>query len=89
MSACVCEALPGCSDCAFVPYCGACPVHHLATQGDPIGHRPTSDFCKKHTALFQLLFRTLGKRDPEVMKVLLAWITHRSPASIPHIGYLE
>jgi radical SAM protein with 4Fe4S-binding SPASM domain len=26
------ESLPGCSDCAFQPYCGADPVHNHATQ---------------------------------------------------------
>lgn len=27
------ETLPGCSDCAFVPYCGSDPTFHWATQG--------------------------------------------------------
>src|SRR5205085_12143135 len=35
------EVMPGCSECAFVPFCGADPVFHWATQGDLMGHRPT------------------------------------------------
>jgi radical SAM protein with 4Fe4S-binding SPASM domain len=43
------QSLPGCSDCAFQPYCGSDPIYHHATQGDMVGHRPTSGFCaRKH-----------------------------------------
>lgn len=48
----VAEALTGCSDCAFVPLCGADPIDHYARQGDTIGHRPTSDFCRRQTGMF-------------------------------------
>lgn len=33
------EGVPMCSDCAFLPYCGADPVFHRATQGDIVGHK--------------------------------------------------
>lgn len=39
------EGLPGCSDCAFQPWCGSDPIFHHATQGDVVGHRPTSAFA--------------------------------------------
>ncbi len=42
------QSLPGCSDCAFQPYCGSDPVFNHATQGDIFGHRPTSDFCRRN-----------------------------------------
>src|SRR5262249_17427679 len=45
------EVMPGCSECAFVPYCGADPVFNWATQGDLIGHRPTSAFCTRHMGM--------------------------------------
>ena len=47
------ETMPGCSECAFAPFCGSDPVLNWATQGDPIGHRPTSAFCAKQMAIFQ------------------------------------
>jgi His-Xaa-Ser system radical SAM maturase HxsB len=81
------EQLPGCKDCAFVPYCGADPVFHAATQNDPVGHRPTSEFCHRHTGLFQLMFEHLARRDPSTMRVFLSWLRRKSFAEIPHAGY--
>jgi His-Xaa-Ser system radical SAM maturase HxsB len=69
----VAETLPGCRDCAFVPYCGADPVHHATTQGDPIGDRSTSEFCAKHLGLFHILFRHIAEGDPETMRTFTAW----------------
>lgn len=88
LSAGVAESLPGCSDCAFLPYCGADPVYAVATQGDPVGHRPTSGFCTKQTGMFHLLFRLLHDRDPDVLKVFLGWITRRAAHTIAHPGFL-
>lgn len=71
------EALPGCRECAFQPYCGADPVVHHATQGDAFGHRPTSVFCQKHMGLFRFLFERLRGADPETMRIFWSWITDR------------
>lgn len=68
------EALPGCSDCVYLPYCGADPVRHYRTQGDLIGHRPTSTFCKQKKAVFEILFTLLGDSSPETLNVLLSWL---------------
>jgi len=84
----VAEQLPGCSECAFVPFCGADPVFHVATQGDPVGHRPTSEFCHRHTGLFRILFEYLAKRDPDTMRVFLSWMGRRPLTEVPHAGYL-
>lgn len=81
------ETLPVCSDCAFVSYCGADPVFHVATQNDPIGHRPTSEFCQRHTGLFHILFEFLAAQDPDVLRVFLSWMTRRSVAELSHPGY--
>src|SRR5262249_61677577 len=69
------ETLPGCSDCAFVPYCGADPVFHWATQGDPIGHRPTSAFCQKHMGAFRHLFDLLKNGDAFTRRLFASWAT--------------
>lgn len=73
----VAEDLPGCRDCAFLPYCGSDPVHHHATQGDVRADRLTSDFCRRHTDLFQLLFGMLLDGPPDTQEVLTRWGTQR------------
>lgn len=73
----VAEALPGCSDCVYVPYCGADPIRHYRTQNDLVGHRPTSSFCGKQKAAFKILFNLLDTADEEMMNILLGWIVPR------------
>ncbi|RYY02290.1 MAG: His-Xaa-Ser system radical SAM maturase HxsB [Gammaproteobacteria bacterium] len=68
-------ATPGCDDCAYQPYCGSDPLHHLATQGDSIGHKASSFFCQYQTAMFDLLF-TLWETDTNARKVFQEWLTH-------------
>ena len=77
-SAGVAETLPGCSDCPYVPYCGADPVRHYATQKDLIGKRSTSTFCQKYRGIFDYLFRRLGENDAQFEEVLWSWIGERT-----------
>lgn len=58
------ECLPMCADCVFQPYCGADPVRNYSEQGDVVGHRPTSDMCKKNKYIMHYLFELLKKNDP-------------------------
>jgi len=74
----VVESLPGCSDCALQMYCGADPVFHYATQGDLVGHRPTSLFCRRNMAIIRHLFSLLATEDPELYRIFFAWIRERS-----------
>jgi uncharacterized protein len=67
------EGVPGCTDCPFVPYCGADPVFHQATHGDPVGHKAFSAFCERQTALLKLLIAILDK-DAAARDVLLGWV---------------
>lgn len=82
----VAETLPGCSTCAFVPYCGADPVHHATVQGDPAADRLSSEFCAKHMGLFQILFRHIAEGDPETMRTFTSWALRRPRAEV---GLLE
>ena len=68
------ETLAGCTDCAYVPYCGADPVRHYATQGDAYGNRTTSDFCKKNKAILDLIFEKIFSEDPIVMAIFWSWV---------------
>ena len=78
----VAESLPGCADCAFVPYCGADPIRNYRTQGDPVGHRPTSTFCRRQTGIFRHVFSLLDRGDLGLMRIFLSWLKP-SHASLP------
>lgn len=75
-SAAVNEALPGCSDCAYQTYCGADPVRHYSTQGDIVGHRPSSSYCQKNRGVFKHVFNMLENADTDLERIFWAWI-HR------------
>lgn len=75
VAASVVEALPGCCDCAFVPYCGADPIFHYATQGDIVGHRPTSAFCRRNMGILRHLFDLWRCGDEFVQELFLRWVT--------------
>ena len=66
------EGTPGCTDCAYLPWCGADPVFHHATQGDLMGHRPTSDYCTKNMGVFRLLVEFM-ESDPGAKAILRRW----------------
>jgi uncharacterized protein len=67
------EGAPMCSDCPFLPYCGADPVFHRVTQGDAVGHKAFSDFCKKQMATLRHVIGLL-EGDSGVRQALLRWI---------------
>ncbi len=75
VAASVLETLPGCTDCAFLPYCGADPLFHYRTQGDVVGHRPTSAFCAKNMGILRHLFALLRSNDLFCRELLLSWAT--------------
>jgi His-Xaa-Ser system radical SAM maturase HxsB len=68
------QCAPECSTCAFEPHCGADPVYHYATQGDPVGIKPLSGFCARQKGIQKLLLRILdaGGEDAAVLR---GWVT--------------
>ncbi|CAM4488768.1 MAG: hypothetical protein LEGION0403_FIIPPAGN_00426 [Legionella sp.] len=66
------ESVPGCSECAFQPYCGSDPVFHHATQNDVVGNKPNSLFCYKNMEIFKHLIRLM--EDQDTRKILLSWV---------------
>jgi len=76
------QSLPGCSDCAYQPYCGADPVYHHATQGDIVGHRPTSGFCKRNMSVIDYLLSLLQHGDDNTKNILWGWVTDRNLAEM-------
>jgi len=67
------EAVPMCVDCGFLPYCGSDPVLHHATQGDFVGFKPTSAYCRKNMAVLRHLIGLL-EDDPVAARVLRSWV---------------
>jgi His-Xaa-Ser system radical SAM maturase HxsB len=68
------QSLPGCSDCALQTYCGADPVFHHSSQGDSVGHRPSSDFCNRNMSIIKHLFGLIAENDIERMRIFFSWI---------------
>ncbi len=67
------ESTPMCSDCGVQPYCGSDPVYHHATQGDFVGHKPTSGFCRKNMEVIRHLICLLEDNEASGA-VLRSWI---------------
>lgn len=85
----VAERLPGCSECAFVPFCGADPVYHAVFQGNPVGRRDDSEFCSKHLGMFRILFGRIADSDAEAMRTFQAWAFQCARADIREVGFIE
>jgi His-Xaa-Ser system radical SAM maturase HxsB len=67
------ESAPMCSDCGFLPWCGADPAFHRATQRDVVGHKAFSAFCAKQMAVLRHLV-TLLEDDLEDRRILMSWV---------------
>jgi His-Xaa-Ser system radical SAM maturase HxsB len=68
------QCSPECSSCAYEPYCGSDPVYHHATQGDPVGIKPLSEFCARQKSVLRLLIELL-EDSPEDAAILRGWVS--------------
>ena len=73
LEATVLESAPMCTDCPFLPYCGADPVFHQATLGDAVGHKAFSAFCTKQMGVIRHVISLL-EDDPEARRILMGWV---------------
>lgn len=64
---------PGCDDCAYQPFCGSDPLHHLATQGDHVGDKSISFYCQLQRRMFDHMFTLLSSNSTQ-SKVLRSWL---------------
>lgn len=71
------ESLPECSYCAYQSYCGSDPVRNYSEQGDIIGHRPSSDLCKKNKEIIKYLLSLIDKNDDNINNVFWSWINRK------------
>jgi uncharacterized protein len=63
---------PMCTTCAFEPYCGADPVYHHATMGDPVGHKAMSGFCQRNMGVFTSILRR-ARQDRYSRELFWRW----------------
>ncbi|MBI5482697.1 MAG: hypothetical protein HY906_27835 [Deltaproteobacteria bacterium] len=79
------EALPVCSECAYLPFCGTCPIYNYGTQGSIFGLMPSNQKCLMHMAILDRLFELLRDGGPEVRRIFERWTTVRArPYYVQH-----
>lgn len=71
------DARPDCVNCAYNPYCGACPVHTYKTQGSLVGRMRESTICAVHKGIQDYLFTKIQQNDPDTMEVFRRWTINR------------
>jgi His-Xaa-Ser system radical SAM maturase HxsB len=74
------ENQPECSRCAYLPYCGTCPVQNYVEHGDLFPRTPLSTRCRVNKGILDHLFRRM--EDEKVRKVLQGWTRHRQVPSL-------
>lgn len=67
------ECSPYCEQCAYQPFCGSDPIHHLYTQGDTLGFKPTSIFCRYTTFMYDLMIRKVADKSLS-QNMVLKWL---------------
>lgn len=65
---------PDCQRCAYQPYCGRDIVDDLARYGTLDIERTKTAFCKRHMAIFDLVFELLFDPSPAVRYSLSRWL---------------
>jgi uncharacterized protein len=68
------EAIPGCGWCAYQPFCGSDPVKNYIQYRSFGLKNAHTDFCRKHKAIFNILFEYLNKSDDSVLDVFWSWV---------------
>lgn len=66
------EGLAGCSTCAYLPYCGVCPVYNYFEQGNIFGQMPSNERCQISMATQDHIFDKL--QDPEAKDIFQSWL---------------
>jgi len=52
-------------------------VRNYSEQGDIVGDRTTSEFCKKNKTIISHLLKLIRKNDERINKVFWAWINRQ------------
>lgn len=65
---------PVCSTCAYQPFCGRDLVDDISRYGRIDVPRHETEFCRRHMALFDLVFELVRSDDPAVAHSLARWL---------------
>lgn len=66
------QSAPECHDCVLESHCGADPVYHHATQGDPVGIKPLSGFCHRQKGVMETILELLDEGSDDA-RILRSW----------------
>jgi His-Xaa-Ser system radical SAM maturase HxsB len=75
---------PACQRCAFQPYCGRDLIDDISRYGRIDTPRHETEFCRRHTHIFDLIFRMIYEGDPAVTYSLCRWL--RLDGTPPSLG---
>lgn len=75
---------PACQQCVFQPFCGRDLVDDIARYGRIDLPRRQTEFCQRHTHLFEFIFELIYDDDPAVRYSLGRWL--RLPATPTELG---
>jgi uncharacterized protein len=75
------QGQPGCADCAYLPWCGICPVHNYTEQGSIHGRMIESTWCQKYMGVLDLLMTRLRQADDFERALYQRWA---SPRALEH-----
>jgi len=76
------ESLPECTDCAYLPYCGVCPVFSYVTQGDLFPHSPSCERCAIQKGILDIIFNRLLTGGEAIRALLKRWTIKRDCSSV-------
>lgn len=68
------ESIPMCSECAFQPYCGTCPVANWAEYGTVYPQMKTNYRCQIYKGIQEILFEKIYESNEETMQILKSMI---------------
>lgn len=73
VSSCL-EAIPGCEQCVYSPYCGVCPVCNYAQYGNLFAPNINSYRCRIYKGMLEILFKKIQQNDRKVIDIFNNWI---------------
>ncbi len=65
------EGLSGCSDCAYKPYCGVCPIYNYFWHKNLFGQMSNNDRCKINKGILDFIFENL--KNKKIEKIFRNW----------------
>ncbi len=65
------DGLAGCTDCAYKPYCGVCPIYNYFWCGNLFSQTANNDRCKINKGILDFIFKNL--KNNKIKNILKKW----------------